>query len=216
MKKLERLSALALAQEPARPALEYQDRSINWGEMRELADRVSGLIEASGAEPGAPIAFAPRNRPSAITVLLALVAKRRSIRMLDAYQSATEIARDLEQANCPLIIAAAEDFSPQLIAALWEHGIAGIALNEAMDAFAIPGREQSTFIGENDAPSVPQIDSLGANTASLFSITYEAIADHLGQASDIGALPIATIPALHTALQAMLNSEGRMILLDRD
>ena len=215
MDSLERLSALALTREPARPAFEYRGRSIKWGEIRQLADRVYGLIEASGTEPDAPIGLAPRNRPSAVAALLGLIAERRSIRLFDAFQSEIEIARDLEWLKCPLIIAAAEDFSPQMIAALWEQGIAGIALNEGMDAFAIPGREQSAFTGETEAPPAPQIDILSANGGGLLSITYETIAGHLGQTQNHSTLPVRNIPLLQTAIQAMLNSE-RILLLGRE
>src|SRR5262245_27178605 len=80
--RLYELSARALARPPSQQAIEYQGRWITWGELRQVANRMAELIDISGADPGEPVAFVPRNRPSAIAALLGLIAKGRTVRML--------------------------------------------------------------------------------------------------------------------------------------
>ena len=74
MTTLEELSARALARGPGYPAIEWEKRWINWEEMRRIADRVNDLVAASGADPRAPVAMVPRNRPNALAALLGLIA----------------------------------------------------------------------------------------------------------------------------------------------
>lgn len=62
MSTLDQLAQSVLAREPSRLIFEYENRWISTGEVRELADRVNRLIAASGANPRAPVAFAPLDR----------------------------------------------------------------------------------------------------------------------------------------------------------
>ena len=76
------------------PAVEFAKHWYSFGNLKSVADRVAGLLKQTGAEPNAPIAFAPRNRPSAVATLLGLIADRRSVQMLYAYQSGSALARN--------------------------------------------------------------------------------------------------------------------------
>src|SRR4051812_10963223 len=95
MSSLEELAAKALARGPAHPAVEWEERWISWYEMRQVADRVGALVDASAADTRAPIAFVPRNRPVVLAALIGLIARGRHIRMIHAYQSGARIARDI-------------------------------------------------------------------------------------------------------------------------
>src|SRR5580692_10044285 len=92
---LETLAARTLARDPAQQAIEFAGRWLTWGDMRGVADRVAALIEASGAGPGAPVAFVPHSRPSAVAALLGMIAHGRTIQMIYAFQSPAGIARDI-------------------------------------------------------------------------------------------------------------------------
>ncbi|MBP6682893.1 MAG: hypothetical protein KA159_06225 [Halioglobus sp.] len=65
---------------------------------------------------------------AALLALLAQLAQRRNIRMLYAFQSAASIVRQVEQQNPTAVVAAEQDFSPELREVLQRQGIAGIAL----------------------------------------------------------------------------------------
>src|SRR5580658_9399097 len=142
MTSLEALSTQALLREETQPAIEFQHEWRTWGEIRHVAERLAKLIDASGAEPHAAIAFVPRNRPSAIAALLGLIAQGRTVRMLYAFQSSTALAQDVERLRPAILVAAAEDYSEELVSVLRAHGVAALALVE-MDATALPGLAQS-------------------------------------------------------------------------
>src|SRR5688500_3176109 len=142
MNGLRQLTERALSRDASRPAIEFERRWFTWGDLRHVADRLSELLDATGADPTAPIAFVPRNRPSAIAALLGLIAKGRSIRMLYAFQSAAALARDVERLPPAVIVAATEDYSPVLRSVLRAKGIAAVELIE-MNATAMTGCEHS-------------------------------------------------------------------------
>src|SRR5688572_2704752 len=108
---LQEQARMALARESSLPIVEYEKRWFTWGELRQLAERLSASIADSGAGPRASIAFAPRNRPSALAGLLGLIAEGRTIKMIYAFQSAAGIVRDLERLKPSVFIAAAQDLS---------------------------------------------------------------------------------------------------------
>src|SRR5271168_3087442 len=137
---LQTLSAQALRRPSAQPVIEFQGEWHTWGDMRQVAERLAALIDASGVPPRASIAFVARNRPSAIAALLGLIAQGRTVCMLYAYQAGAALARDVERLRPALLVAAQEDFSDELVAVLREQRVAAIALSE-MDASALPGLE---------------------------------------------------------------------------
>ena len=104
MTGLAELCAQALGREAAQPAIEFEGRWLNWGDMRRVADRLQALIDACGAGPSAAVAFAPRNRPSAVAALIGLVAASRTIKMIYAFQSGAGIARDIERLEPAIVV----------------------------------------------------------------------------------------------------------------
>ncbi|TAL03863.1 MAG: long-chain fatty acid--CoA ligase, partial [Rhodospirillaceae bacterium] len=179
MSSLEEISTRALARDPSQPVIEYEKRWITWGEMRQVADRINNLIDASGADPRAPIALLPRNRPAALAALVGLTARGRSISMIHVYQSPAGVARDIDRLKPAVLVASAEDMSDEVRAALKSLGIAGIVLTD-MEVTAVPGCERST--AKCDPPPEPQIDMLTSGTTGppkQFALTYKAIAQHM-------------------------------------
>jgi len=204
MTTLEEMSARALARGPGCPAIEWEKRWIDWEEMRQIAYRVNDLVAASGADPRAPVAMVPRNRPNALAALLGLNATGRTISMIHVYQTPPGIIRDILRLKPAVVIIGAEDFAEEIKSVLREQGIAGIALT-GMDAAAVPGCERSTA-AFNSPPSHPQIDLLTSGTTGppkQFALSYDMIAKHM-----VGAnmLPIdkAQDPATLTPLYMYL------------
>ena len=232
---LETLCAQALARPPGEPAIEFQGAWRTWGEMRRLAERLAALIDASGVQPDAPIAFVARNRPSAIAALLGLIARGRTICMLYAYQAAAALARDAERLKPVVLVAAREDLSDELLAVLREQGTAAIALSE-MDACAVPGLEQSRAAAVLQSPAPPRIELLTSGTTGppkRFAIGFDLIARHfvgssLMQASAGPAatgsaaqappfllfMPLGNISGVYTTIPVMLKGQ-RAVLLER-
>src|SRR5258708_16495217 len=105
MTGLAEMSGRALAREATQPAIEFEGRWLHWGDMRRVADHLHVLLDACGAGPNAPVAFVPRNRPSAVAALLGLVAASRTIKMIYAFQSGAGIARDIERLKPARVVA---------------------------------------------------------------------------------------------------------------
>lgn len=228
-KTLEQLSEAALARDSQRQAIEFEGHWYCWGQMRQVADQVAQLLEKSGVHPQAAVTFVPRNRPSALATLLALIAQGRNVRMLYAFQSAAALARQLEQQQPAVVIAAEREFSAEVKAILRNYGIAGIAIDE-MDAHFVAGCERSNIIG-GAATVGRQIEILTSGTTGTpkqFPISYAMIekfmagdtlraGDLLDFADEPPALlyfPLGNITGMHTTIPPLLKGQ-RVVLLDR-
>lgn len=227
---LSELATRALAHEEARPAIEFERRWFNWGEVRHVAHRVGTHIAASGAPPGAPVAFVARNRPSAVAALLGLIAGGYTIRMIYAFQSAAAIARDIERLKPAAVVAAAEEFSDTVRGVLQQRGIAGVFIEE-MEATSLPGFEYSTA-SDIDIPVEPRIEILTSGTTGPpkhFAVNYDLIAKHhigtsltqQGEGPDLLHLspailffPLGNISGIYSTIPTMLRGR-RAVLLDR-
>jgi long-chain acyl-CoA synthetase len=231
MSELQQLTQQALAREASRPAIEFEQRWITWGDLRQVADQLSSLLDATGVDSYAPIAFVPRNRPSAIGALLGLIAKNRSIRMIYAFQSATALARDVERLKPAVVVAAAQDYSTELLAALRAEGTAAIALSE-LSAAAVPGFERAKRSMESVSLAAPRIEILTSGTTGppkQFAISYDLIAKHMvassampsSQADDVLKLPptlflmpLGNISGVYSTLPALLKGQ-RAVLMEK-
>lgn len=229
MNELQQLSARALARDASLNAIEFEKRWYTWGEMRRVAEQVNALIESSGVDARAPIAFVPRNRPSAIATLLGLLSSARSLRMIYAFQAPAALARDVARLKPLVLIAAEEDFSDELRAALRAEGSAAIALKEMQAAF-VPGFERAARSTDPDAPTQPQVEILTSGTTGppkQFALSYELIARHMvGQtvipssaADDLSKLPpillfmpLGNISGIYSTLPPLLKGQQGVLL----
>jgi acyl-coenzyme A synthetase/AMP-(fatty) acid ligase len=229
MNPLSELARSALDGAPDAEAVEYLGRWHAWHEFRTVAGQLASLLDASGADPRAPIAFVPRNRPSAIAAELGMIAARRTIRMIYAFQSPAGIARDAGRSHVSAIVAAAEDFTPELMAVLRAQGLAGIALGE-MVAEAVVGAERCTALLDPNAPAEPQLQVHTSGTTGApkhVGFSYEMVAKYIvGQnvstvAGEQGAatpvlltFPLGNISGIYSVLPTLLQRR-RAVLLDR-
>ena len=228
-KTLEQLCADALLRSADQPAVEFDGNRTTWGQMHRVAELVQQLLKESGAADSASVTFVPRNRPSALATLLALMAEGRHIRMLYPFQSASSLARQIEQQKPPVVIAAARDFSPEVIAAMRAGGSAGIVIDE-MDAHLVESCEHSTVMAPV-APVSRQIDILTSGTTGTpkqFPVSYDMIAKFMvgekllsGEPYDCSNdpatllyFPIGNITGIHTTVPALIKGQ-RIVLLDR-
>ncbi len=230
MTSLQQQSLDALNRDPARPAIEFGGQWILWGEVAQVAGEIRRLLEASGIEPGAPIAFIPRNRPAALAALLALIGDGRTIRMIYAFQSAVGLVRDLTQMRPAALIADAEDLSSEVRAALSTQGIATIAL-DGMAVRTVPGLERWTGSDCAPAPATAQIEILTSGTTGppkTFALTFatleaffvnSALARQQGDNPEtlpafLLYFPLGNISGLYSTLPMLLRGQ-RIVLLER-
>jgi len=123
----------ALAGNPDALAIEFHEEAVNWGDLKRVADALEKLLTNADLGTGSVIGFVPRNRPSFCGALLTLLAGRRSIVMAYAFQSSTALAADLAKLNLPAVIADAQDWNDETLAAL-QPGALAIALDPDRNA----------------------------------------------------------------------------------
>jgi long-chain acyl-CoA synthetase len=230
-RSLEEMARAAFARDPAQPSIEFDKRWYTWGELRRVAEQLSALIAASGADPRASVAFAPRNRPSALASLLGLIADGRTIQMIYAFQSPAGVARDLLRLKPAVFIASHQDLSAEILEVARSEGIAVIAISE-MQAAAQPGFERTQRATDHQAPARPQIQILTSGTTGApkqFPIRYELIASYLSagtvlyasHGADLSSMPpvllffpIGNITGIYSTVPTLILGM-RVVLLDR-
>lgn len=229
---LQDLAAAALERTPARPAIEFEDRWVTWGELRRLADAVQSLLAASGIRPDAPVAFIPRNRPAAIGALLALIAQNRNVQMIYGFQSPQGIARDIERLEPAALVADLADYLGEVREALADRGIAGLALAGMTAATVHPFERAGPAAALRRGPEARQIEIFTSGTTGppkQFPISYDLIAKHHVGGNRLPFLddqqtlevppallyfPVGNISGLYSTLPSILKGQ-RAVMLDR-
>lgn len=228
---LSAVCARAFRRDQSANAVLYDGRWYDWGFLKARADRLSALVAQAGIADTAPIAFIPRNRPSAVAVLLRLVEERRNVRMIYAFQSPAAIARDISSLKPRLVIATAEDWSDEVKAATRSIGAAAIGIGE-QGIEPLPGHETATPLAQDDLPGERHIAILTSGTTGppkQFPVSYDMLSRHIVRAPDVLRapdepnpeaappllfFPLGNITGLYTTLPAFLVG-WRAELLDR-
>jgi len=220
---LDTLCRNALHQDPQNRAVEFEKRWFSWGEMREISDQLSHVIESFGTGV-LQVAFIARNRPSSIAGFVGLMAHRCAIRMLYPFQSPDMIARELDKINPVLLVASEEDYSPALLSALETRRISAVALSDmaVRTVFRFDGRSASTDI----VSEIKILTSGTTGTPKEFPLSYELIAKHLVGATVLSPdaknqavppilmFPVSNISGVYSTLPPLLKGQG-VVLVDR-
>ncbi|MEC9362439.1 MAG: fatty acid--CoA ligase family protein [Pseudomonadota bacterium] len=218
--RLAELAAQALARPRTAPAVEYGNRWIDWGAMREVAHGLNAALDAHGIGAGAPVAFVPRNRPVALAALLGLIASRRTIRMIYAFQSAAAVARDLQQMQPAAVVLHTEDLHDALRTMLRGQNIGVVVLDDLRARWEGP-----EAVRAQGAPQTPRIEILTSGTTGKpkpFTVSYELILKHhIGAMADLSAetptllyFPLGNITGIYSTIPPLLKNQ-RVVLLDK-
>lgn len=120
-----------LSGEPDLAMFEFRGELFSRGQMAVSADAVLDLLDAARVPADAAIGVVGRNRPLPGAAILGLVSRGRIATMIYAFQSPTALARDLAATGFAAVIAEAEDWSEEAMAAARACGTLGIALNSS-------------------------------------------------------------------------------------
>ena len=225
MTSLAELCAQTLALDPSRPAVEFDGTWQDWGAIQTLAQDVRAKLADSGAGARGSVIFAPRNRPSALAALLAMLADGRSVRMIYAFQSPAAIAAAIDRLDASVAVLAEEDFTPEVRTVLAARGMAGIGLGD-MTARPMPGLEQGT--PRPEPTGAPQVEILTSGTTGppkQFPIPHSVIAgfvqnqgmtmiDDPDEPPFLMSFPIGNISGIYSVAASLLRGK-RVVLLDR-
>ena len=229
MSTLPELATAVLHSDPAREVVEFEGKWYRWADLQRVAGGVQKLLAQSGIRPDAPVCFVPRNHPSSLAALIALIAQGRNIRMIYAFQSPAGMARDVKRLAPAAIILEARDLRDELVEALCEEGIAAVTL-EGMEAVAPSKHAYAGAAATRSYSGAPQIEILTSGTTGppkQFPIPYAMIEkNHIGgksttgEAAGVGRPPallyftFGNISGIYSTLPPILSGQ-RAVLLDR-
>jgi long-chain acyl-CoA synthetase len=155
----------ALQRDAEARAIEFQGQWYTWGWLKTLADHLDEALDEAGIGPGQPVGVIPRNRPAFAAALLCLIATRRTIVMIYAFQSAEAMADDIRRLRLPAVLAEAQDWSAATIAAARELSCLGLSiLGTANTVTPVPGLEHSSGQGLRGRAMEPAIEMLTSGT----------------------------------------------------
>ncbi|WP_162806804.1 class I adenylate-forming enzyme family protein [Sphingosinicella terrae] len=123
-----------LAGDPEDVLVEAEGRWLPRGRFAEVAREINARLTSAGIAEDAPIGLIARNRPPHIAALFGLLAERRTIVMLHAYQAAEGLAAELRRLRLAVVIGAAEDWGEEVRAAARAVGTLALAFTEAAGA----------------------------------------------------------------------------------
>lgn len=230
MSELPRLCAEALDRPGGTEVVEFEHRWYSWDDLRKVRDQLSQLLDASGIAADAPVTFIPRNRPWAIAALFTLLAHGRTVRMVYAFQSPSGIIRDINRLAAPLVIAATEEFAPEVVEAMRTAGYAGIALQE-MAVAPVAGIESIAENAQYQHADQPRVEILTSGTTGppkQFPVEYgmidklmaggtsgnQQVNDPASQPPQLLYMPIGNISGIYSTIPTFLRGH-RAVLLDR-
>src|SRR5690606_35181807 len=154
-----------LTADPASPAIEFNNKWYTRGDVANIADRISVLLDQAGVVKGCSVGMIVRNRLPHAAAILGFAAAQRSFSMIYAFQSPTAMARDIEKLRFAAVIADREDWTADVIAAARAAGSLGIAISlDGERAALIPGLAQVGAGPFAENPPEPGIGVLTSGT----------------------------------------------------
>lgn len=124
----ERIEAV-LALDPGKGAYEFKGVWYSWGEVAALMARVEQFLDGAGLGEGASVGILLRNRPAHVAAVLQVLASKRCVVAVNAFQTPGKIAADLAKLQLPALIADEDDWAiAELRASAESIGAQGIAI----------------------------------------------------------------------------------------
>lgn len=222
MNVIERI-ADSLQRRPALPAIEFGGRWYDWRTLAEAADQVLAPLAGIGVTAGMTVALVARNRPGHVAALLGLLARRIRVRMVYAFQPATQLADELRGIAVAGVVLDEEDAGPEVRQALRATGALGVAVDGALDhapeVFA--GRARLLPDPVEDGIAIEMLTSgttgapkrIAIATDTLDRATADLIrAGAAATAPDIVSFPIGNISGLYYLVPACANATPLVLL----
>lgn len=209
--------------DPDGEAVQFEGRWRSWGWVQALARQVQHLLQEAGVGY-APVSFVARNTPESLAGLVGLLAQKRTIRMIYAFQSPAAMAASIEKLGSPGLLLMERDLTPEVVAVVERLGISCISLDGANARIAVRGRK-TELAAPDPNPTIDILTSGTTGPPKQFPISHQVFAHMLlHQGSPVlqdpssppflMAFPFGNIAGLSSMVGTFLQGQ-RMVLLDR-
>ncbi|AHH18148.1 putative fatty-acid--CoA ligase [Nocardia nova SH22a] len=126
-----------------RPCIEFEHRWYTGAEIDGYADGIVAILRDLGMRRSATVGIVVRNRIAHAAAVFACIANRYPVAMINSYQSAGSIARDVAGLRPDVVIADRQDWTEELRNACADGGIGGILLAKESPEVAASGRRRA-------------------------------------------------------------------------
>ncbi|WP_063044363.1 class I adenylate-forming enzyme family protein [Nocardia pseudovaccinii] len=134
------------------PCIEFEQR---WYTGEEIVDHIRAIeLALADVSTSERVAIIVRNRVPHAAAVLGCIAESRPIAMINSYQSAESMARDIEQLRPSAVIADHQDWTALVLAACERVGSAGVSLS--LD----PPRIETVLLRTRSADPVAEVPGL--------------------------------------------------------
>ncbi len=174
---LHRLFEARADADPAAPAVVHEGRSLTYGEVESLANRVANRLRALGAGPEVRVALAVERSPEMVAALLAVLKSGGAYVPVDPAYPAERIALLLQDSGAPLLLT-----TRAVAATLPAHGARVVLLDDEETAAADDCRPRSGVGGGNTAYVIYTSGSTGRPKGVV--VTHASLADHVVDAAE--------------------------------
>ncbi|MEA3150757.1 MAG: long-chain acyl-CoA synthetase [Gammaproteobacteria bacterium] len=181
--------------EPAAMAIEFEDRWITWGELRESVVAIDQALTRGGIGPGVPVGVMLRNRPGLIAAVLALLVSQRCIISLSPVQSSGALQEDLRHLKMHAVIGDAMDWRDEgTIEVLRQVGGMGLSIESGRVGPLRRVADFDTAVSRHDGATDTALEMLTSGTTGIPKririsnrTLSDAIADGANTASPAGS-----------------------------
>jgi len=159
------------------PAVEWGGRWRAWREIGRIVAAYDAAASQHGLTPGMRVGFVARNSPAHLGALMAALANRATVVLINSSQDGRQVARDLIAAQPDVLIAA--DFKAALEEASGVTGALPIAIeeDEAGADLAVLGRWRGASVGAPDPVLAVQLLTSGTTgPPKRVNVTYDGLA----------------------------------------
>ncbi|MEV5832641.1 fatty acid--CoA ligase family protein [Nocardia sp. NPDC052112] len=112
-----------------RPCIEFEQRWYTGEEIVDYIRAIEPALVSADVSISERIAVVVRNRVPHAAALLGCIARSRPIAMINSYQSAESMARDIEEVRPSAVIADRQDWTAPVLAACERVGSVGVSLS---------------------------------------------------------------------------------------